>query len=78
MATTKIIVKYWRGTMRCEGKATSYRGAMRIAGRNQNAYGPTFWAESGEQLHDDGNCLVAESEIERHSREPQTAMRAYA
>lgn len=76
--TTKIIVKYWRGTMQLQGTATSYRGAMRIASRNQNAYGPSFWTEDGEQLHDDGNCLVSESELERAAREPNTAIHAYA
>lgn len=75
---TTIIVKYWRGTSRCEGKARTYRGAMRIAGRNQNAYGPSFWTPAGEELHDDGNCLVSESELERSAREPNTPIRAYA
>jgi hypothetical protein len=74
----KIIVKYWIGTRRVEGTAMSYEVAMRIASRNQNACGPTFWTEAGEQLHDDGNVLVEESEIERQSREPTTALRAYA
>ena len=73
-----ILVKYWCGTTRVEGRATTYRGAMRIATRNQNAYGPTFWTREGEQLHDDSNCLIAESELDRHSREPKTALRAYA
>ena len=59
----KIVVKYWRGTMRCEGTATNYRGAMRIASRNQNAYGPSFWTENGEQLHDDGNGLATDADI---------------
>lgn len=73
MAT--IIVKYWRGTTRLEGKATSYKGAMKIASRNQNAYPPTFWTTDGERLHDDGNCLVTESEIDRQGNEPSTALR---
>lgn len=62
----KIIVKYWRGTVRFEGKATTYRGAMRIASQNQNAYGPTFWTEGGEQLFDDGNGLATEKDIENN------------
>lgn len=64
--TPKIIVKYWRGTMQLEGRATSYAGAMRIASRNQNAYGPTFWTEDGEELHDDGNGLATDADIEAH------------
>jgi hypothetical protein len=62
--STKIVVKYWRGTTRMEGNATNYAGAMRIAAKNQNAYGPTFWTESGEQLHDDGNGLATDADIE--------------
>lgn len=65
----KIIVRYWRGTMRLEGKAKTYRGAMRIASRNQNAWPPTFWTPEGIRLHDDGTCLVEETEIERQTRE---------
>jgi hypothetical protein len=75
---TKIIVKYWRGTLRLEDTAESYDGAMEIATKNQNAYPPRFYTETGEELHDDGNCLVTESEIERQAREPSTALRAYA
>ena len=75
---TKIVVKYWRGTTQLTGTATSYRGAMRIASRNQNAYCPTFWTEDREQLHDLGDVLVTESEIERQWKEPTTALRAYA
>jgi hypothetical protein len=62
--TAKIVVKYWRGATQHEGKATSYAGAMRLAAKNQNAYGPTFWTEDGEQLHDDGNGLATEADIE--------------
>lgn len=62
--TAKIIVKYWRGTARFVGAATTYHGAMRIASQNQNAYGPTFWTESGEQLFDDGNGLATEKDME--------------
>lgn len=53
-----ITVRYWRGTQQCEAKARSYRGAMRIAARNQNAYGPTYWDPDGRQLHDLGCALV--------------------
>lgn len=62
---TTIIVKYWRGTTQLTGRASTYRGAMRIASRNQNAYGPTFWTTDGERLHDDGSCLVRVSELEK-------------
>jgi hypothetical protein len=34
---------------------------MRIAARNQNAYGPQFYAADGEKLLDDGNGLMRES-----------------
>lgn len=56
----KITVQYWRGTMRCEGTATTYKGAMRIASRNQNAYGPSFYDDKGVQLHDMGYGLAYE------------------
>ncbi len=59
--TNHIRVTYWRGTTQCEGKATTYRGAMRIASRNRNAYGPCFYAADGEKLLDDGNGLMRES-----------------
>ena len=58
--TTKIIVSYWRGTMQLKGTARSYRGAMRIASRNQNAYPPTFEDGDGKSLFDDGNGLAYE------------------
>jgi len=61
MASSFIRVTYWRGTRQCEGRATTYRGAMRIAARNQNAYGPQFYAADGEKLLDDGNGLMRES-----------------
>lgn len=54
----KVTVKYWAGTTRLEGAATSYRGAMRLASKNQNKFGPTFYDESGVELHDDGNGLA--------------------
>lgn len=59
----KIIVRYWQGTTQVEATATTYKGAMRIASRNQNAYPPTFWTPSGEQLYDNGFCLCRESDI---------------
>ena len=46
--------------MRLEGTATTYAGAMRIAGRNQNAYPPKFYDPEGRELHDLGNCLAYE------------------
>ncbi len=59
MRAAKVIVRYWLGTLKAEGVAHSYRGAMRIADRNQNAFPPTFWdAMTGEQLHDDGHGLA--------------------
>lgn len=56
-ATDKITVRYWIGTTQHEGTATTYRGAMRIADRNQNAYGPTFWGADGNQLGDNSYGL---------------------
>lgn len=53
----KITVAYWRGTRQCTGTATTYRGAMRIASRNQNAYPPTYYA-GDRQLIDDGIGLA--------------------
>lgn len=32
-----ITVNYWRGTTLLTGKARTYRGAMRLASKNQNA-----------------------------------------
>lgn len=46
-----------------EATATTYRGAMRIASRNQNAYGPRFYNERGKELHDDGNGLATEADM---------------
>lgn len=40
------------------GYATTYRGAMRIASRNQNKMGPWFYDDEGKPLHDDGNGLA--------------------
>lgn len=71
MAT--VIVKYWRGTTQYEGKAKTYKGAMRIASRNQNAYSPTFWTPEGEELIDIGGALVEERELDRHTNGPVTA-----
>ena len=58
----KIIrVSYWRGTMRCEGFASTYRGARRIANRNSNAYPPLFFeAATGDKLYDIGRGLIKE------------------
>lgn len=56
----KIRVRYWRGTLQQEATATTYAGAMRIASRNANAYGPSYWDEAGEQLRDDGAGLAYE------------------
>lgn len=56
----KITIKYWAGTQQVEGTATTYRGAVRIASRNRNAYGPSYYDEAGERLHDDGNGLAYE------------------
>ena len=55
---TAITVTYWRGTLRCKGTATTYRGAKRIASRNSNAWGPNFYDEAGEKLYDDGHGLA--------------------
>ena len=66
MATIKV--NYWRGTTRYTGVARTYRGAMRIASRNQNVWPATFWTPSGEKLCDVGGALVAESELEQQAR----------
>jgi hypothetical protein len=62
-SAAKITVVYWIGTRQCESTATTYRGAMRIACRSQNAHGPKFYDASGEQLHDDGNGLATEEDM---------------
>lgn len=59
-----IRVEYWRGTLQLTGKARTYRGAMRIAARNQNAWSPRFYAEN-RQLFDDGNGLAYADELDR-------------
>lgn len=56
----KITVRYWRGTSRCEGTATTYKGALRIASRNQNAFQPRFYDEDGKELYDNGFGLAYE------------------
>lgn len=56
----KIVVKYWHGTLECQGIATSYRGAMRIASRNQNAYQPRYYDPQGRELFDTGYGLAYE------------------
>jgi hypothetical protein len=43
-----------------EGVATTYRGALRIASRNQNAYPARFYDEAGKELHDTGYGLAYE------------------
>jgi hypothetical protein len=55
-----VTVKYWRGTTKLEGVATTYRGALRIASRNQNAYPARFYDEAGKELHDTGYGLAYE------------------
>ena len=55
-----VTVKYWRGTTKCEGKATTYRGALRIAYRNQNAFPARYYDEQGVELHDTGYGLAYE------------------
>ena len=57
----QIRVQYWRGTRECEGTASTYRGAMRIAARNSNAFDPTFW-DGDRKLIDDGHGLAYEEE----------------
>ena len=59
----RIEVTYWRDTTRLTATATTYRGAMRIASRNRNAYPPTFRnADTGETLIDFGDCFVTSAE----------------
>ncbi len=65
-----IRVEYWIGTTRFTGKAKTYRGAMRIASRNSNAYDPKFYDDkTGQELADDGSGLsYLEREIETGER----------
>lgn len=56
----KVVVTYWRGTQQYTGIATTYAGAMRIAGRTQNAIGPTYRTTDGRELYDDGHGLLLE------------------
>ena len=60
----KIRITYWSGTTQCEATATTYRGALRIASRNRNAYGPSFYDQDGQRLHDDGSGLAYEETAE--------------
>ena len=61
--TAVIRVVYWAGTREVEGFANTYQSALRIAGKNQNAHGPTFYDTStGKVLFDDGNGLCDESQ----------------
>lgn len=55
-----ITVKYWLGTTQLEALATSYKGAMKIADRNENADPPRFFDDQGVEVFDDGNGLVYE------------------
>lgn len=60
IAPFPITVRYWLGTLRLTGRATTLRGAERIAARNQNALPPTFYDDDGRQLHpfyDDGRLV---------------------
>jgi hypothetical protein len=40
------------------GTAKTYRGAMRVASNNQNAYPPRYFDENGVELHNDGYGLA--------------------
>ena len=61
----QMTVKYWRGTTRLEGKATTYRGALRLASHNQNAYPPRYYDNRGVELHDTGYGLAYEEPDEK-------------
>lgn len=54
----KIVVKYWIGTTRFTGKATTYKGAIRVASKNRNASPPHFYDEQGKELYDTGAGLA--------------------
>lgn len=54
----KIRVEYWRGNTKYVGHAKTYKGAMRIASRNQNAYPPRFYDKDGKELYDTGYGLA--------------------
>lgn len=58
----KIRVVYWMGTLRCQAMARTYRGAMRIAARNQNAFPAKFYDEDGRKLYDCGFGLEYEEQ----------------
>lgn len=57
-----ITVRYWRGTTEQEATAYSYAEALEIAGRNENAYSPTFW-HGDKQLRDDGYGLAYDESL---------------
>lgn len=57
----KIKVVYWVGTTQYKGEATTYRGALRIASRNRNAFPARFYDEHGAELYDVGCGLSYES-----------------
>lgn len=54
----KITVKYWIGTVRYTGTATTYRGATRLASKNRNSYDPSYFDSEGKELYDCGFGLV--------------------
>lgn len=75
----KIQVNYWRGTTKLTATATTYRGAVRIANRNQNTYGPSFYDAQGRKLHDDGVGLCYdEPEVEQLADGTTVERRVYA
>ena len=54
----KITVRYWIGASWFRGTATTYKGAMRIAARNQNAWPVRFYDQAGRELYDTGYGLA--------------------
>jgi hypothetical protein len=64
--SVRVRVEYWCGTTQMTGTAMTYRGAMRLAAKNRNAYSPKFY-DGNRELLDDGSGLVYADELE-HGR----------
>ena len=50
--SVRVRVEYWCGTTQMTGTAMTYRGAMRLAAKNRNAYSPKFYDGNRELLDD--------------------------
>lgn len=56
--STYVRVFFWIGNTQYERIARTYKGAIRIANRNNNAYDAKFYSKDGIELFDTGNNLV--------------------